>query len=57
MSKATIQQKISQFVRSAFQGVYDDEWTDVEDNTIGELMERFGLTEDQAEQAVNEYIG
>ena len=57
MSKATTQQKISQFVRSAFQGVYDDEWTDVEDNTIGELMERFGLTEDQAEQAVNEYIG
>lgn len=49
-------EQVANFIRGQFEGVIDDQWTDVEDQTIALLQDRFDFTLDEAETVLRRYF-
>ena len=52
MSKTEIQN----FIRGQFEGVLDDDYPDVESETVVSLQEEFGLTQEESEEELKKFF-
>ena len=49
-------EQIQNFIRGQFEGVLDDQWTDVEAQTLALLQDRFDYTLEQSEKILRKYF-
>jgi len=52
----TKQEEIKNFIWGQFAGVFDDQWVDVEEQTIVLLQDRFDLSLEEAEKEIEKFF-